>query len=377
MRGPVYFSRLPTARYAAGAVSDFARYHRQMLLPGWGHAGQERLQRSHAAIVGLGALGSGIADMLSRAGVGTLTLIDRDVVELTNLQRQTLYTTQDAAQGIPKAQAAKERLESINPEIRIDAHATDLTHRNVEALIPGSVDVILDGTDNFATRYLLNDVCVKRGTPLCYGGVIATHGMQATLTPGKPEPHGACLRCMFEEPPPAGSTPTCDTAGVLGPVVGIVAAAQAADALKILLGQEHLLSHSLLEFDIWASQRRRLDLSGSRRTDCPCCGMHAKLEFLNGEREGAEAPHLCGQNAVQIPGSPGGTRVNLESLGTRLASHGVITGSGMFVRLECAQIPGGWKDQPVLTVFSDGRAIIKGTSDPAQARTLYARLIGV
>jgi len=347
-----------------------------MLIPGWGEAGQSRLAASHVAIVGMGALGCTIADLLTRAGVGTLTIIDRDVVELTNLQRQTLYTESDANAGIPKVQAALNRMLAIDSGITVHAHAADLTAHNIRNLIPTSVQAIVDGTDNFTTRYLLNDLCVERGTPLCYGGVIATRGMQATLMPGRSPSTGACLRCLFEDPPPAGSTPTCDTAGVLGPVVAIVAAAQAADTLKILLGQSEALSCSLLEFDIWQNQRRRLDLSAARRTDCPCCGTSGRGEFLDGTTGSEDAPHLCGQNAVQIPGGQGQKGLNLESLSQRLASHGRVTGSALFIRVQCEQRPHGWSEDPILTVFRDGRAIVKGTSDPVQARTLYAQLIG-
>ncbi len=357
-------------------VNQIPRHHRQMLLPEWGQNGQERIARGHVAIVGMGALGCGIADVLARAGVGTLTIVDRDVVEITNLQRQTLYTSEDAAIGLPKVQAAERRLLAIDPSLSVRSHAVDLTHLNVNEVIEKSVQVVLDGTDNFATRYLLNDVCVERGVPLCYGGVIATRGMQATLTPGEDAATGACLRCLFEEPPAAGTTPTCDTAGVLGSVVSIVAATQATDALKLLLGRQDLLSRTLLEFDLWANQRRRVDIRGTKRSDCPCCGVHGIREFLTG-RGGEEPPHLCGQNAVQISGNRKGIRVDLESLSERLASHGRVTGSKVFVRLECASAMSGWNEAAVITVFADGRAIVKGTEDAAQARSLYAKLIGM
>lgn len=366
----------PFDSHYAFQVPESPRHHRQMLIPGWGPEGQARIASSHVAIIGMGALGCSIADALTRAGVGTITIVDRDVVELTNLQRQTLYTDADAQGGLPKVQAAQQRMREIDPAITVHAHAADLTRHNIRELIPTTVRVVVDGTDNFTTRYLLNDLCVERGTPLCYGGVIATRGMQATLTPGRHADSGACLRCLFEDPPPAGSTPTCDTAGVLGPVVSIVASAQAADTLKLLLDRSDALSKSLLEFDIWQNQRRRLDISTAKRTDCPCCGSGGRGEFLDGLIGSEDVPQLCGQNAVQIPGNLDRPHLNLETLASRLASHGSVTKSGMFVRLHSQHCPTGWSELPVITVFRDGRAIIKGTNDPIQARTLYSQLIG-
>ena len=367
---------------------SLSRHHRQTLLPGIGEAGQVRLAGSHAAIVGVGALGCMVAELLCRAGVGRLTLIDRDVVELTNLQRQVLFGTGDVGQA--KVEAAGARLRAIDPGVVVNERAFDLTGANAEEVLglgglkparsaseahrgvgaeegsrpSGGPDVIIDGTDNFETRYLLNDVAVKHGLALVYGGVIATRGMSGTFVPG-----GACLRCVFEEPPEPGSTATCDTAGVFGPAVAIVGAAQAADAIKILSGSGERLSHSLLDFDLWANQRRRIPI-GERRADCPCCGL-GKFEFLSGAA--GDSLSLCGQDAIQI--SPRGTSVcDLPALRDRLVrvalSAPVLTRFMVRVRVEG---PGGELD---VSVFGDGRAIIRGTTSPQVARTVYARYVG-
>ena len=345
---------------------DLHRYHRQMLLPGIGEEGQGRLMASTAVVVGCGALGCASADLLARAGVGKLILIDRDVVELTNLQRQCLFDERDAAEGTPKAEAARRRLAAVNSGITVQARVADLHAANAEELLAGA-GVIVDGTDNFETRYLLNDVSVKRGVAYCYGGVVGTRGMQATFVPGRT----ACLRCVFEAPPPAGSTPTCDTAGVLGPVVQIVGACQAADALKVLLGRLDLLSGTLLDMDLWANRRRRVELSGARR-DCPCCGGR-RLEFLDGERAGL-ATSLCGRHAVQVR-PPETVRFDLPGLARRLSPHGEFTATMFLVRGVLRGEQG--EDGPLgLTVFSDGRALVHGTDRPEVARGVYARYVG-
>jgi adenylyltransferase/sulfurtransferase len=338
-----------------------------MLLPGWGPEGQRRLAASTAVIVGCGALGCASADLLARAGVGALILIDRDLVEPTNLQRQTLYAEADL--DWPKAEAAARRLRSINSEITIQPRVADLSAASVgsvapELLAPAGPTIIIDGTDNTPTRYLLNDLAVRAGLAYAYAGVVATHGLQATFTPVD---GGACLRCVFEEPPSPGSLPTCDTAGVLGPAVAIVAGAQAADALKILLGRHDLLSRSLLEFDLWANRRTRLDLASARREDCPCCGQR-RFEFLSGER--SEGPVvLCGQNAVQIAPAPG-SRVDLVSLASAWAPLGDVKSSPWLIKFA----PAG--SALSLTLFRDGRTIVHGTDKPDAARAFHARFVG-
>jgi adenylyltransferase/sulfurtransferase len=361
-------------------VNDIRRYHRQMLLPGIGEEGQRRLLASHAVVVGCGALGCAIGDLLARAGVGTLTLIDRDVVEWTNLQRQTLFDERDAVEGMPKAEAARRRLAAVNSGITINAFVADVTAANAESLIappPGhsvTPSLLLDGTDNFETRYLLNDLAVKRGVPYVYGGAVGTHGMQMSILPGRT----ACLRCLFEEPPPAGTTVTCDTVGVLGPLISMVAASEAADAIKILAGLPDQVPAGLLDVDLWGNEVRRLAVGGPR-AECPCCGRR-QFEFLSGARAAGPAS-LCGQDAVQIAAPAGAERIDLEVLAARLAPHGPFKALGRFlVRGTLAHERGDGSradGAPIeLTVFADGRAIVKGTTRPEIARSIYARYVG-
>ena len=344
---------------------DLARYHRQMLLEGIGVEGQRRLLSSHALIVGVGALGCVSADLLARAGVGRITLVDRDVVEVTNLQRQVLFDERDAADAVPKAEAARRRLAAVNSEIEIHAVVADFEHRRAEKIALGGLlgrpDAILDGTDNFETRYLLNDLAVKHGVPYCYAGAVATTGMAMIIVPGETP----CLRCLFEEPPPAGSAPTCDTVGVLGATVAITGAYQAGEAIKILSGNAGRLSGSLLEFDQWANTRRRLDIGAMKRDDCPCCA-HKRFEYLGGERAGSTVG-LCGQNAVQVACGTEG-RVDLDALAARLRAHGAFERTAFLVRGEVEGLG--------LTVFGDGRAIVSGTDRPDLARSIYAKYVG-
>lgn len=356
----------------ADAAASTDRYHRQMLLEQVGSEGQGRLAAAHAAVVGIGALGCAAADHLARAGVGRLTLIDRDLVELTNLQRQTLFDESDAREGLPKAEAARRRLEAVNGTIEIHSHIADLTGGNAEQLLAGDggPGVIVDGTDNFETRYLLNDLAVKHGVPFVYGGAIATRGMQLTVRPGVTP----CLRCLFEEPPDAGSQPTCDTAGVLGPVVAIVAACEASDALRVLLGQGDRIPTSMLEFDLWEGRRRRVDLSGARRDDCPCCGRREFRFLASRAADGAAA--LCGQGAVQVAGSAGARGVDLVSLASRLEAVGEVESRAFMVRCRLSGEQADLGGSLVLTVFRDGRAIVNGTNRPERARSVYARYVG-
>jgi len=350
-------------------IDPLARYHRQMLLPGIGREGQQRIAAAHVAIVGVGALGCALADMLARAGVGTITLIDRDIVELTNLQRQTLFTEADALAGTPKAEAAAARITAINSTIHVRVHAADLTARNASDLLALSSQppaVILDGTDNFETRYLLNDISVKWLIPYAYAGAVGTRGMQATFVPDAART-SPCLRCVFPDIPAPASVPTCDTAGVLGPTINIAAGAQVADALKIITSNTHLLSGTLLEFDVWNNIRRRIDLRAMGATpNCPCC-QQRHFTFLDATNTDHLAT-LCGQRAIQVPGRG---PVSFDDLATRLAPSGKIERSRFMLRFFPHERAGVW-----LSIFSDGRTIIQGVDRIEEARSLHARYIG-
>jgi molybdopterin-synthase adenylyltransferase len=340
-----------------------------MLLPGFGPIGQHRIAAAHIAIVGIGALGCSLADQLARAGVGTITLIDRDVVELTNLQRQSLFTESDANAGTPKAEAAAARLQAINSSVRTRPLAADLTAHNAHELLALATHppaVILDGTDNFETRYLLNDISVKHTIPYAYAGVVGTRGAQATFTPDTNRA-SPCLRCVFPEIPSPASVPTCDTAGVLGPAIAIATGAQAADALKIITGNAHLLSGTLLEFDVWNNIRRRIDLRAlGAQPDCPCCGRR-DFSLLDAAASESSAT-LCGQRAVQIPGR---APISFDALATSLAPLGRIERSRFMLRFFPAGDSHIW-----LSVFADGRTIVQGVDRIEQARSLHARYIG-
>lgn len=338
-------------------------------MPLIGKDGQHRIGAGHVAIIGLGALGCTAADLLARAGVGRLTLIDRDVVEWTNLQRQTLYSERDAHMGIPKVEAASTRIAQINSTIACTPLVADVTSDTIEKLLgldgsssSHSLHAILDATDNLETRFLLNDVSVKHRVPLVYGGVLATRGMHATFIPGV----GPCLRCTFGSPGEPGSAPTCETVGVLGSAVATVAAAQTTDALKVLLARPDLIARTLTDFDVWTGFRRVIVLGDADPT-CPCCASR-RFDFLSAPT--ADAASLCGQDAVQVrPASPG--TMNLDALASRLRAIGTVERTRFMVRFiptESASIS--------LSVFSDGRAIVRGTTKSEVARGVYARYIG-
>ena len=335
------------------------RYSRQILFDGIGAEGQRRLRSARALVVGCGALGSAQVETLSRAGVGRLRVVDRDFVEESNLQRQTLFTERDARERLPKAAAAARRVAEINSDVEVEAEVADVNNSNVERLVEGC-DVVVDGTDNFATRYLVNDACVKRGVPWVYGAAVGSYGVTLTIRP-RATP---CLRCVFEEEPPAASAPTCDTAGVIMPVISVVAAVQASEALKLLTGRTDALHGSLMQFDVWRNEWRRIKL-GLPAPDCPTCAL-GRYETLEAEA-GDFAAVLCGRDAVQI--SPRrAARIDLASLAERLRAAGEVKSNEYLVRLSVGAHE--------LTVFRDARAIIRGTDDPVEARTLYARYVG-
>ncbi len=357
---------------------DLDRYHRQMLLPGIGPDGQRQLAMGSAIIVGCGALGCTGADLLARAGVGRITIVDRDIVEVTNLQRQSLFTEADASSHSPKAAAAAQRLAAVNSTIEINAKITDLNADNAETILaasapPGTPTVIIDGTDNFETRYLLNDLAVKTETPLVYAGVVATTAMAMSVIPANADADAPCLRCVFRDPPPPGSQPTCDTAGVLGPVAAIVASYQSVEAIKFLVARADLVQRSLLSFDPWHGTRTRMDLTKAKDPDCPCCGHH-RFEFLN-RKGGQAAVSLCGTGAVQI--SPARkTTLDLDKLAARLAALGNFRRTDLLVYGTLTEERDD-NNQPVaMTIFEDGRAQIRGVSSPERARAIYNRTVG-
>src|SRR5688572_22131100 len=268
------------------------RYSRQILFPEIGRDGQQKLLDARVMILGCGALGASHSEMLSRAGVGHLKIVDRDFVEFTNLQRQTLFKESDASERLPKAVAAKTRIAEINSEVEVEAIVADVNQSNVEQLVKDR-DVVLDGTDNFQVRYLLNDACVKLGKTWIYGAAVSSYGTTMTIIPGKTP----CLRCIFEEMPDAGSSPTCDTAGVIMPIIATVSAVQVAEALKVLVGDTASLHRSLMQFDVWANDRQRIKLGGPS-PDCRTCGGRV-FEYLDAETQEFSAV-LCGRNAVQL-----------------------------------------------------------------------------
>jgi adenylyltransferase/sulfurtransferase len=340
---------------------QFARYARQIRFAPLGEEGQRNLARSTALVVGCGALGSVIANTLARAGVGILRIVDRDFVELNNLQRQVLFDERDVANQTPKAIAAAEKLRAINSQVTVEPIVADVTPDNIAELCAG-VDCIVDGTDNFETRFLLNDVSIKLGVPWVYGGCIGAEGQTLTILPGETP----CLRCVMAEPPPPGASPTCDTAGITAPIIGVIASIQSMEAIKILAGRREAVQRSLMVIDLWDGTSRQIKLAGLRETgDCPTCGKQ-EFAWLNHER-GSQSAVLCGRNAVQVSGAPG-TKLSLDKLEAQLAVVGRVKRNPFLVRAEIGDY--------LLTVFPDGRAIIGGTEDIATARSVYAKYVG-
>jgi molybdopterin-synthase adenylyltransferase len=335
--------------------SSDSRYSRQQRFPPWGERGQAKFGASRVALVGCGALGTVQAEILTRAGVGMLRIIDRDFVELSNLQRQFLFSEADAAEGTPKAIAAARRLTQINSEVEIDPLVADLTASNAADLLE-NIDLILDATDNFETRYLINDFAVRENIPWVYGAAVASYGLKLAVIPGV----AACLKCIYPEPP-AGAQPTCETAGVLGTVTATIAALQTADAMKILAGAENFVAR-LTTLDLWTGEIRQI-AAPARDPQCPCCGLRNFLHLDGSKR----APiSLCGRNAVQI--HERARPLDLNDLAMRLGQFAEVRANEFALRVTL--------DAYDLTIFPDGRAIIKGTTDVGIARSLYARYVG-
>jgi adenylyltransferase/sulfurtransferase len=332
------------------------RYSRQILFSPIGAAGQEKLAAARFAIVGCGATGSALASLLARAGVGYLRLIDRDYVEPSNLQRQVLFDEADAAESLPKAVAAARRIGAFNSEIVVEAHSADLTPDNAEELLAG-VDAILDGTDNFETRYLINDYAVSLGKPWIYAAAVASYGVTMTVLPGET----ACLACVFPDSP-RGIVETCDTSGILNSAVNLVASIAATEAMKLAVGAHDKLHRTLLSYDVWSNEAAAIS-TAKPRAGCRAC---QQRDFVH--LAGEARPHitLCGRNSVQIHERR--RPVDFGELTRRLNPHGRVKHNEFVLKF--------WRDPYEMTLFPDGRAIIKGTTDTAIARSLYARYVG-
>ena len=346
--------------------ASLERYSRQMRVPGFGKAGQERLLNSRVTLCGVGALGTVLANTLVRAGVGFLRVIDRDFVEPSNLQRQVLFDEADVASNMPKAEAAAVKLRQINSGVVIEPIVADINRTNIEDFCRDA-DLILDGTDNFEIRYLINDVSIKQNKPWVYGGAVGTEGMSMTIVPGETP----CLQCVFEASPGPGEVGTCETAGVLGPIVSIIASFQAAEALKLLSGNKAAINKELFTINLWDNTSRRVKVAPlmGRKGKCPCC---AKKEFvwLEGE-QGTQTTSLCGRNAVQVKQRLS-SKLDFAALGKQLQASGTVTSNKFLLKFNVVDSGDGYE----FTVFPDGRAIIKGTDDSERARTLYAKYIG-
>jgi molybdopterin-synthase adenylyltransferase len=332
------------------------RYSRQVLFAGIGAAGQGKLAGAKVAVVGCGATGSVLTSLLARAGVGTIRIIDRDYIEASNLQRQVLFDESDARESLPKAVAAARKIAAFNSHIVIEPQVADLTPANAGALLAG-VELILDGTDNFETRYLLNDYAVKNSLPWIYTAAVGSYGVTLNVIPGET----ACLACVFPDPP-RGAVETCETAGILNSAVNTVASIAATEALKFLVGAKQQLRRTLLSWDVWKNHRAEMD--GSKpRSGCRACGQR---EFIHLAGKGRPRITLCGRNSVQIHEHD--RPVNLAQISEHLKTLGTVRQNSFVLKF--------WREPYEMTLFPDGRAIIKGTTDTAVARSLYARYVG-
>ncbi len=332
------------------------RYSRQILFPGIGGEGQERLGAARVAVIGCGAIGSALAALLARAGVGHLRIIDRDYVEPSNLQRQSLFEEGDAAESLPTAVAASRRIAGFNSQVAVEPEIADLTPANIERLL-ADVQLILDGTDNFETRYLINDYAVKHSVPWIYAAAVASYGVTMSILPGET----ACLACVFPEAP-TGTFETCDTAGILNSAVNVVAGIEATEALKLLVGARDQLRRTMLSFDVWSNDRSEIS-TARPRSDCEIC---RRRNFIHLAGEGRPHITLCGRNSVQIHERQ--RPIDFAEMSCRLQPHGTVRHNEFVLKF--------WHEPYELTLFPDGRAIIKGTTDTALARSLYARFVG-
>jgi adenylyltransferase/sulfurtransferase len=332
------------------------RYSRQVLFPGIGAQGQARLSQGRVAIVGCGATGACVSGLLARAGVGQLVIIDRDYVEPSNLQRQSLFDEADAAESLPKAVAAARKIAAFNSEVQTTPVVADLAPENIESLL-GDADLILDATDNFETRYLINDFAVKHSKPWIYAAAVAAYAVTMNVLPGET----ACLACLFPAPP-EGTIETCDTAGILNSAVNLIGSIQATEAIKFLVGAKDKLRRTLLSFDVWSNEQAEIAAARSR----PGCQTCEKRQFIHLAGERRPQITMCGRNSVQI--HERNRPVDFAEMSARLGSHGTVKHNAFVLKF--------WRDPYEMTLFPDGRAIIKGTSDTSVARSLYARFVG-
>ena len=332
------------------------RYSRQALFPGIGPEGQRKLVSSVVAIVGCGATGSALAGLLARAGVGSLRIIDRDYVEASNLQRQSLFDEADAAESMPKAIAAARKIAAFNSRIVVEPQVADLTPANIHALLAG-VQLVLDGTDNFETRYLINDFAVQNSLPWIYSAAVGSYAITMNVLPSET----ACLACIFPDPP-SGMIETCETSGILNSAVNLAASIAATEAIKLLVGAREQARRTLLSFDVWRNERAEVDASVPR-PDCRACRQH---DFVHLAGEGRPPITLCGRNSVQIHERQ--RPIDLAEMSKKLRSLGKVRHNDFVLKF--------WREPYEMTLFPDGRAIIKGTADTAVARSLYARYVG-
>ncbi len=341
-------------RTPSGTIAE--RYSRQALFTGIGPEGQQRLLHAHLAVVGAGATGAAAAGLLARAGVGTLTLIDRDFVEESNLQRQVLFDEADARESLPKAEAARRKIAAFNSEVDVRAHVADLVPGNIHDLL-GGAEIVLDATDNFETRYLLNDYAIEQGKPWIYAAAVGAYAVTMNIVPGDT----ACLACIFPEPP-GGGVETCETAGILNSAVNLAASIEVTEAMKWIVGAPGRMRRSLLSCDLWRNEWSEI-AAGRPRPDCAAC---AQRNFRHLRGEGRPHITLCGRNSVQI--HEHSRPVDLAEVEARLRPHGEVRRNAMLLRFQ--------RDDYTLTLFPDGRAILQGTSDVGLARSFYARFIG-
>ena len=357
-------SSAPIPEQPGTPIDPAVRYSRQMLFRPLGPEGQARLGQAHAAVIGVGATGAATAQLLARAGIGQLTIIDRDFVEPSNLQRQVLFDEEDVRAALPKAEAARRHLERINADVRVSAHIADLVPGNIAELL-GGADLLLDCTDNFETRFLLNDYSVSTGTAWIYAAAVGSYAVTMNILPahadGTPWEPTACLACLFPAAP-RGEVETCETAGILSTAVNLAASLQVTEALKLLAGHPHALRRTLLSWDLWTGERSELR-AGAPSPECEVCGARRFLHLA-----GEARPHitLCGRNSVQI--HEHARPVDLGALRRRLQPLGTVRANDLLLRFTYGE--------HTLTVFPDGRALIQGTTDPALARSLYARFVG-